>query len=112
MAEFQGQLFVSALPTGKVFAFEAGRSVTWDHELSPGRHHVAAVKSGGVLKLYVDGRLAAASTAFDPAKFDLTNGKELRVGAGRTDQFRGRMRDVRIYGRGLTAEEIAELARR
>jgi hypothetical protein len=111
MAEFQGQLFVTALPSGKVFAFEAGRNVTWDHELSAGWHHVVAVKSGGLLKLYVDGRVAAASTRFDPAEYDLTTSQPLSIGVGRIDNFKGRLSDLRIYRRALAPVEIAELAR-
>jgi len=36
----------------------------------------------------------------------------VQLGVGRTGPFRGRLRDVRVYKRALTAEEIAELARR
>ena len=111
MAEFQGQLMVSALPSGKVFAFEAGRSVTWDHELPAGWHHLAAIRQGGVLKLYVDGRFAARSTSFDPARFDLTSKAVLHIGFGQNDRFRGRLSDVRIYRRALAPSEIAELAK-
>jgi dienelactone hydrolase len=111
MAEFQGQLFVSALPSGKVFAFEAGRSVTWDHELPAGWRHVVAVRASGQLRLYVDGRFAAASTSFDPEQFDLTSDSRLKIGTGANDHFKGRLAEVRLYRRALTPGEIATLAR-
>jgi hypothetical protein len=80
--------------------------VTHDRELPPGWHHVAAVKHGGVLKLYLDGKLVAESAAFDPAKFDLTTDAPLLVGAGAGDYFGGAMADVRLYTRALGAEEL------
>jgi hypothetical protein len=112
MAEFQGQLFICAAPSGKVFAFEAGRSVTWDYDLPISWRHIVAVKSGGQLRLYVDGRFAAASTSLDPAQFDLTSDQPLGIGVGATEPFKGRLADIRVYRRALTPGEIATLARR
>lgn len=110
MAEYQGRLFTSTLPSGHVYAFEAGRSATWDHEFPAGWHHVAAVKSGGVLRLFVDGKAVARSVGFDPAEYDLTCGEPLRIGFGANDYFRGRLADVRWYGRALDDAEIRRLA--
>jgi hypothetical protein len=111
MAEHEGRVYCSTLPSGKIFAFAAGRSVTWDHALPAGWRHVAAVKSGGRLELYVDGRQVARSAAFDPSEYDLTSDRPLRIGWGANDSFRGRLRDLRLYGRALTEAEVRELAR-
>lgn len=111
MAQYKGKLFCSTLPSGRVHSLEAGPCVTHDRELAPGWRHVAAVKHGGVLKLYVDGKLVAGSTKFDPAKFDLTTDEPLLIGAGAGDFFNGALVDVRLYLRALSTEEIAGLGR-
>ena len=91
--------------------FEAGKSATCDRELAPGWRHVAALKAGGVLKLYVDGQCVATSTSFKPADYDLSNAVPLRIGFGQHDYFCGRMRDVRLYNRAISEEEIRALAK-
>jgi hypothetical protein len=110
MAEYQGRLFTSTLPSGRVFAFEAGKSAMWDHEFPAGWHHVAAVKDGGTLRLFVDGRKVAESSQFDPADYDLTNHQPLAIGFGANDYFCGRLCDVRCYGRALGEAEVGRLA--
>jgi outer membrane protein assembly factor BamB len=112
MAEHQGRLYCSALPTGHVFALRAGACVSFDRPLPPGWRHVAAVRGGGVLRLYVDGAEVATSEPFDPSRFDLNPDVPLRIGAGAGGSFRGRMGDVRIYRRALVAGEVAALAGR
>jgi len=111
MAEFQGQLFCSTLPSGRVHACEVGKLATWDYEFPTGWHHVAAVKSGGKLLLFVDGKLKSSSTDFSPEDFDLSNDQPLRIGSGPSDFFNGRLRDVRLYRRALTVDEAALLAK-
>lgn len=111
MAVYQGRLFAGTLPSGHVFSFEAGKSATCDRELAPGWRHVAALKAGGVLKLYVDGQCVATSTSFKPADYDLSNAVPLRIGFGQHDYFCGRMRDVRLYNRAISEEEIRALAK-
>ena len=44
------------------------RMATWDRAFPSGWRHVAAVRDGGVLRLYVDGVAVAVSTAFRPAR--------------------------------------------
>ncbi len=106
MAEYQGQLFCSTLPNGRVHACEVGKLVTWDGEFPTGWHHVAAVKSGGKLMLFVDGKLKCSSTAFDADDLDLSNDQPLRIGSGPNDFFHGRLRDVRLYRRALSQAEV------
>jgi len=77
--------------------------------LAPGWRHVAAVKSGARLKLYVDGRCVAASSDFNPNDYNLTNDRPLRIGLGQHDHFRGKMRDLRIYDRALDEQAVQRL---
>jgi poly(3-hydroxybutyrate) depolymerase len=109
MAEHDGRLFCSTLPSGKVFAFEAGRSVMWGRSFPSGWRHVAAVRAGDQLSLYVDGEQVAESTPLDAA-FDLDSESPLRIGFGANDCFHGRLSDLRLYGRALRSAEIRLLS--
>ena len=108
-AVFQGKLFFGTLPSGRVLSVEAGRNATCDHQLAPGWRHLAAVRSGGVLRLYIDGAEVGVSTAFDPAAYDLSNQQPLQIGSGQHDYFHGRLCDLRLYRGALSAAEIATL---
>ena len=90
--------------------FDAGTVVSYDHELKPGWRHLAAVRQGQRLKLFVDGKLVATSVKLDAAAFDLTNDRPLTIGFGAHAYFRGSLSDLRLYGRALAAEEVAALA--
>jgi hypothetical protein len=109
MAVFQGKLFAGTLPSGRVWSFEAGRMATSDHPLPTGWHHLAAVREGNHLRLYVDGNLAAVSTSFNPSDYDLSNDQPLRIGFSVGHRFRGAMSDLRIYERAVTEEEVGQL---
>lgn len=111
MAEFQGRLFCGTLPSGRVWSFEAGRNVTYDHALPDGWHHLAAVRQRDRLTLYVDGRAVATSTSFNTADYDLSSERPLKIGFGPSDYFRGALRDVRIYRTALSSRQIEQLAR-
>jgi hypothetical protein len=79
--------------------------------LPPGWRHVAAVKQGGVLRLYVEGKAIAESARFDATKYDLTADVPLLIGAGAGDSFNGTLADVRLYRRALSAAEIGRLVK-
>lgn len=111
MAVFDGKLFTGTLPSGHVRSFEAGKSATFDQELPSGWRHIAAVRDGNRLSLYVDGKVVARSTEFDPAKYNLSNNVPLLIGFGQHDYFNGTARDVRVYKAALTPAEVAALAR-
>ena len=111
MAVFDGRLFCGTLPSGGVHALEVGQSVTYDRLLAPGWRHLAGVREGGRLSLYVDGTRAASSTSNAPP-LDLTSPQPLRIGFGATDHFRGSLSDLRLYDRALSAGEIAALTAR
>ncbi|WP_339727386.1 LamG-like jellyroll fold domain-containing protein [uncultured Gimesia sp.] len=106
MAVYQGRLFAGTLPAGRVHSIEAGKSATYDTALKPGWRQIVAVKENDRLKLYVDGKLVATSSRFDPTEYNLTNAKPLQIGFGAHDYFNGKMKDVKLYRRALTAEEI------
>lgn len=109
MAEFGGRLFCSTLPSGRIHALEAGPCVTSDRALAAGWQHVAAVKHGGVLRLFVNGKAVAESRRFDPTKFNLANESPLRIGSGGGAFFHGSLGDVRLYRRALDEAELNNL---
>lgn len=122
MTIYQGKLFCSTgsctssnldAPCdvrGKVFSIEAGKCVSYDDDLGAGWKHIAAVRQGGELKLFIDGKLVSKSSSFDPAEYDITTDKPLRIGFGQSDYFAGKMADVRVYNRALGVEEVGKLA--
>lgn len=110
MAVYQGRLFAGTLPSGRICSIEAGRVATWDRTFPAGWHHIAAVKSGSRLKLWVDGQLVAWSRSFYANDYDLTNDRPLLIGAGAYEHFTGLISDVRLYGRALTEAEINGMA--
>ena len=95
---------------GKVFSIEAGKVASFDDDLGSGWKHIAAVRSGGALKLYVDGQLVGKSSAFDPAEYDLSTNQPLRIGFGQTEYFAGKMADVRLYKEALSEARARELS--
>lgn len=110
MAEHDGRLFVSTLPSGEVFSYRAGASATHGKTLPGGWRHVAAVRSGDALRLFVDGREVASTTVTDSGGFNLSTGGPLVIGSGPNAPFRGRIADVRLHNRALSADEIHTLA--
>lgn len=112
MAVFQGKLYAGTLPSGHVKSLEAGKSVTCDRELPAGWRHIAATKGTDGLYLYIDGELAAISGPFSVDDYDLSNDVPLRIGFGSHDYFKGAMKELRLYNRALTGDEIARLAQR
>jgi hypothetical protein len=111
MAEHDGQVFCSALPSGKVFAFSTGLQTAWGHTLSSAWHHVTAVKSANRLTLYVDGKKVSESAVMDATHYNLDSDKPLRIGTGMNGALNGRLSDVRVYQRTLNTAEIEALAK-
>jgi hypothetical protein len=68
-------------------------------------HHIAGVYDGAQLKLYFDGVLAASSNVTgNLIGYDTV--LRLGINGGLTEPMAGRMDDVRIYNRALSAEEV------
>jgi hypothetical protein len=122
MSVFDGKLFASTgsctssvldAPCdvrGKVFCMEAGKAASFDKDLGAGWKHVAAVRKGGRLALYIDGNLVAESDEFEPGDYDLSIDRPLRIGFGQSEYFDGRMADVRLYKGALNEGAIDELS--
>ena len=111
MAVYNGKLFAGTLPSGHVWSLEAGKCATLDKALPAGKHHIAAVKEGGILKLYLDGTCVAKSNSTIPEDYDFRTDAPLRIGFGEHDYFNGKMKDLRIYNRALDANEVIALAK-
>jgi hypothetical protein len=94
-----------------VFSWEAGKCVSYDDDLGTEWRHVAAVRAGGRLRLYQDGKRVAQSDSFDSSRFDLSNDRPLLIGSGPSNPFCGQIRDVRLYSRALDSSAIAGLVR-
>ena len=80
-------------------------------------HHVAAVleegdNDVGDVKLYVDGVEETPYSAVLAEPVNTAVGADVKIGVfvGQDRYFTGRIDDVRIYSRGLSAGEIWELA--
>jgi len=70
---------------------------------------LAATYDGQAVRLYVNGAAVAEKAATGPV---LANGQPLILGRGlgaRKPSFQGRIGELRLYGRGLTADEIRSL---
>jgi hypothetical protein len=109
MAEFGGRLYVGTLPSGKVWSMAAGQNVTYDKELPPGWHHIAAMRTDSKLELFLDGKSVATSSVSGPG-LNVDNSEPLLIGFGLNDYFSGALRDVRVYRRALEASEISDIA--
>jgi len=124
MAVYQGRLYAGTstchgradandkTDAGKVFSWEAGKCVSYDHDLGTEWRHLAAVRQKDRLKLYVDGKLIVTPSAFKPADYDVSNDKNLLIGFGAEDYFNGNIRELRIYNRSLSANQVAQLVAR
>jgi hypothetical protein len=121
MTVYQGKLFVGtstchgraeaepSTDAGKVFSWEAGKSVSFDDDIGTGWRHLVAVRQANRLQLYIDGRLVASSSDFEGARFNLSNPKPLLIGFGERNYFRGQLSELRVYSRALKDNDIAYL---
>ncbi len=108
MAEWDGQLVASTLPSGKVFAAAAGTSVQAAHAIDDRWHHVAAVRRGRELELWLDGRLVARKSQADLPTYNLTSQSLLRIGAGRHGTLQGTIRQVQLFSTALSPEQLEQ----
>lgn len=94
---------------GSVYSLQAGACVSYDKDLGAGWKHLVAMRRGGELRLYVQGKLVAKSAPFRAEDYDLTTNRPLRIGAGEHDFFSGQIREVRLYRRALSEQEVQQL---
>ncbi len=71
-------------------------------------HHLAAVRVGPTISLYVDGAMDATKTGSGTATLSGTT--PLFLGGNPNNYFNGLMDEVRVYNRALTPGEISSLA--
>lgn len=109
MAEHDGRVFCSTLPSGHIHSFAAGTMAQWGHSLDENWHHVVAIKSNQKVTLYLDGNEVAHSDA-EMADYDLGSDAPLRLGDGVNGPFAGAIQKLRIYHRALALADIATLA--
>jgi hypothetical protein len=102
-----GELFCGTLPSGTVHSMLAGLVVSDDRALPAGWRHVAALRAGSTIELYLDGALVArrADQAGRPP-FDLGTASTLVLGGGPRAGFEGELADIRLHRRALTAAEV------
>ena len=108
-AVYAGRLFFGTLPSGRVFSMTTGTCATVDTELASGWRHVVAVRKKDRLAIYLDSVPAVESMCIAPGTFNLSTDQPLRIGLGGHAYFRGKMRDLRLYRRSLSEDEIAYL---
>lgn len=110
MAQHAGRLFATTIPSGHVWSMTAGAGVTWDSELPAGWRHVAAQRQGDVLRLFVDGKVVAESSAVPAATLDIDSDSPWLIGGGPGGFFNGAIADVAIHRRALTSDELRAAA--
>jgi hypothetical protein len=94
---------------GRVYSIQAGQVVSHEHDIGGGWTHLAVVRKGEVLQMYVNGKLSAACAAPKGRVFDLSNIEPLKIGFGAQNYFTGAMADLRLYDRALDVEDVKQL---
>jgi hypothetical protein len=123
LSTFQGRLFAGtgscqgrALDApvdpslGRVHSIQAGQVVSHERDIGGDWTHIAAVRQGRQLELYVNGDRTATSTTGEGPTFDLTNQAPMWIGFGAQNFFHGQMADVRWYDGALDPATIRLLA--
>ncbi len=107
MAVYRGELFCGTLPSGTVQSMRAGAVVSDDHALQAGWRHVAAVRAGQTIELFVDGELTGKDTSdAGLGSIDAGDGSSFVIGGGPRASFDGELADVRLYRRALSSAEV------
>ena len=69
-------------------------------------HHVVATRSGNDFEMYVDGAAGSISTA---SLGTVTSNEPLLIGGTASSDYEGKLDEVRLYTRALSASDVAEL---
>ncbi|MBC8877328.1 MAG: LamG domain-containing protein [Planctomycetes bacterium] len=122
LTSFEGRLFASTGSCrgravdvdsegtlGRIYSLQTGQVVGYGHDIGSGWTHLAAVRQGRQLRLYVNGRLAATSQLAADRIFNLTNSQPLRIGLGAQGHFTGAIADLRWYRGTLDAEGVERI---
>jgi hypothetical protein len=95
---------------GKVFCMQTGTAVSSDRDMGAGWKHIAAIRKGPTLSLFVDGKLTARATS-DRPELDAASSSPLQIGFGSQSYFHGKIRDVRLYNEAISGEQVQQLIR-
>lgn len=110
MVVFGGQLFVGTLPSARVHSLRAGAVASHDRSLTPGWHHLAGVRQGGRVTLFVDGVAVSTTESVVEGVLDPAPGTPLILGGGPRSSLEGELADVRLWDRALDATTLAVIA--
>ena len=111
MVVFRGELFVGTLPSAHVHSLHAGAVATCDQSLRAGWHHLAGVRSGRCVTLFVDGVVVATGQEDGPGgAFERGPDVPLVLGGGPRAGFEGDLAAVRLWDRALDPDEVRGLA--
>ncbi len=94
---------------GRVSAIQAGQVVSYERDIGGEWTHIAAVRSGCELKLFVNGKLVATSRLHDGSPFNLTNNRPVLVGIGAQNFFSGAIADLRMYHGALETAAVQRI---
>jgi hypothetical protein len=94
---------------GRVFSIQAGQVASHERDVGGEWTHLAGVRDGRKVKLYVNGKLAATSDLRDGPPFDLNNDRPLLIGFGAQNYFTGSIADVRLYDGALDEAAVRNL---
>ncbi len=110
MVVFGGELYVGTLPSARVHSLRAGSVASNDRSLSPGWHHLAGVRYGSRVTLYVDGEVVATTDGGVGGALAPAPGTPLTLGGGPRAGLEGELADVRLWDRALDAATVASIA--
>jgi hypothetical protein len=112
MVLFDGELFVGTLPSAHVHSMRVGAVASHDRSLAAGWHHLAGVRDGRTVTLYVDGVAVAAAEGETDGAFAPSGGTPLTLGGGPRADLEGELADVRLWDRALDPGIIGRMASR
>jgi hypothetical protein len=107
MVLFGGRLFTGTLPSAHVHSMRTGALASFDRSLSPGWHHLAGVRQGGTLTLFIDGVPVAVGGDGPAGSIAPGTDVPLLLGGGTRAGFEGELASVRLWSRALTEQEIS-----
>lgn len=120
LAVYDGKLFIGSNDTSanaQLFTYGNGAAVYATSTPSTGFNHLAGSYDGSMMKLWINGVLAASKTTSTTASttaYSLLIGSSQGSGGdslGGEENFNGMIDAVRIYNYALSAKNVAELAK-
>jgi hypothetical protein len=118
MIDFNGSLFACSTGSSTVYKYGDGISVYSDVNVSPGSwYHLVGTYDGSIAKIYLNGRNAGSAAKSMSVS---TNDYNLLIGSSRgtslggwsdygEDHFGGKIDEVQVYSRALSAGEVQQL---